>query len=180
VAQVVSALGQSIGQRLGWDLECAQIGPASNPTQISYECSAEVVFGADQVYPMTVALSSGLVLAIKESLEEKESSEEAAPAPVADDDRFSMISDVELPVSVSFGRTHLPIRDVLKLNTGSLVELNRMINDTVDIIVNNCVIARGEVVVIDGNYGVRIHQIVSKQERLAVRHNRGSSLTATA
>ena len=74
--------------------------------------------------------------------------------------------EVELPVSVSFGRAQIPLKDVLKLNSGSIVELNRTINEPVEIIVNNCVIARGEVVVIDGNYGVRIRQVISREERL--------------
>ncbi|MEO7651490.1 MAG: flagellar motor switch protein FliN [Bryobacteraceae bacterium] len=74
--------------------------------------------------------------------------------------------EVELPVSVSFGRAQIPLKDVLKLNSGSIVELNRTINEPVEIIVNNCVIARGDVVVVDGNYGVRILQVVSREERL--------------
>jgi len=79
---------------------------------------------------------------------------------------LDLLMEVELPVSVSFGRAELPLRDVLKLNSGSIVELNRTITDPVEIIVNNCVIARGEVVVVDGNYGVRIQQVVSREERL--------------
>ena len=79
---------------------------------------------------------------------------------------FDLLLEVELPVSVSFGRAQLPLRDVLKLNSGSIVELNRTVSEPVDIIVNNCVIARGEVVVVDGNYGVRIQQVISKEERL--------------
>jgi flagellar motor switch protein FliN/FliY len=55
---------------------------------------------------------------------------------------------------------------VIKLSTGSIIELNRTITEPVEVIVNNCVIARGEVVVIEGNYGVRIQQIVSRSERL--------------
>ncbi len=74
--------------------------------------------------------------------------------------------EVELPVSVSFGRAELALRDVLKLTTGSIVELNRSLTDPVEIIVNNRVIARGEVVVIDGNYGVRIQEIVSRDKRM--------------
>jgi len=74
--------------------------------------------------------------------------------------------DVDLPVSVSFGRTPLPIKDVLKLTTGSIVELNRSVSELVEVVVNNCIVARGEVVVIEGNYGVRIHQIISRQDRL--------------
>ena len=65
-------------------------------------------------------------------------------------------------MSVSFGRTQLPLKDVIKLTTGSIVELNRTIAEPVEIIVNNCVIARGEVVVVDGNYGVRINQIIGR------------------
>lgn len=79
---------------------------------------------------------------------------------------LSLLLEVELPVSVSFGRAQLPLKDVLKLNSGSIVELNRAIAEPVEIIVNNCVIARGEVVVVEGNYGVRIKQIISKEERL--------------
>src|SRR5262249_55202724 len=79
---------------------------------------------------------------------------------------LDLLMEVELPVSVSFGRAELPLRDVLKLNSGSIVELNRTISDPVEIIVNNCVIARGEVVVVDGNYGVRIQHVVSREERL--------------
>jgi flagellar motor switch protein FliN/FliY len=79
---------------------------------------------------------------------------------------FDLLFDVELPVSVSFGRAQVALKDVLKLTTGSIVELNRAIGDPVEVIVNNCVIARGEVVTIEGNFGVRIHQVISRQERL--------------
>lgn len=79
---------------------------------------------------------------------------------------LDLLLDVELPISVSFGRSQLQLKDVIKLTTGSIVELNRSVSEPVDIIVNNCVIARGEIVVVEGNFGVRIKQIVSKQERL--------------
>jgi flagellar motor switch protein FliN/FliY len=79
---------------------------------------------------------------------------------------FDLLLEVALPVSVSFGRTSLQIKEVLKLNTGSIVELNRFITDPVEVIVNDCVIARGEVVVVDGNYGVRINQLASREDRM--------------
>ena len=79
---------------------------------------------------------------------------------------LELLLDVELPVSVSFGRAQLPLKDVIKLTTGSIVELNRAIAEPVEVIVNNCVIARGEVVVVEGNYGVRIQQVISREERL--------------
>ena len=70
--------------------------------------------------------------------------------------------DVELPVSVSFGRTRVRLQEILKLITGSIVELDRSISEPVEVIVNNCVVARGEVVVVDGNYGVRISEVMSR------------------
>jgi len=79
---------------------------------------------------------------------------------------FDLLLDVALPIVVSFGRTSLQIREVLKLNTGSIVELDRFVSDPVEVIVNDCVIARGEVVVVDGNYGVRINQLASREDRL--------------
>ena len=70
------------------------------------------------------------------------------------------------PISISFGRTRIPLKDVLKLTTGSIVELNRGTSEPVEVLVNRSLIARGEVVVIDGNYGVKIQQIVSPEDRL--------------
>ncbi len=93
---------------------------------------------------------------------------------------FDLLLDVALPVAVSFGKTSLEIREVLKLNTGSIVELDRLVTDPVEIVVNDCVIARGEVVVVDGNYGVRIQELASREERLrsgmANRANKGVRL----
>jgi flagellar motor switch protein FliN/FliY len=79
---------------------------------------------------------------------------------------LELLLDVDLPISISFGKAQLPMKDVLKLTTGSIVELNRGINDQVEVLVNQCLIARGEVVVVEGNYGVRIQEIASRLDRL--------------
>jgi flagellar motor switch protein FliN len=79
---------------------------------------------------------------------------------------IDLLLDVELPITISFGRANLPLKDVMKLSAGSIVELNRNVSEPVEIVVNDCVVARGEVVVVEGNYGVRVTQIVSRQERL--------------
>jgi flagellar motor switch protein FliN/FliY len=81
---------------------------------------------------------------------------------------LELLMEVALPVSVSFGKTSLQIREVLKLNTGSVVELDRLVSEPVEVIVNNCVIARGDVVVVDGNYGVRVTQLASRAERIGL------------
>lgn len=80
--------------------------------------------------------------------------------------RMDLLGDVQLPVSISFGQSHLPLKDVIKLTTGSIIELNRTISEPVEVLVNNCVIARGEVVVVEGNFGVRIQHVVSRRDRL--------------
>ena len=90
----------------------------------------------------------------------------AAPPGIEHSRTLELLLDVELPVSVSFGRAQLPLKDVIKLTTGSIVELNRTVGEPVEVLVNNCVIARGEVVVIEGNFGVRVQQVISRQERL--------------
>jgi flagellar motor switch protein FliN/FliY len=88
---------------------------------------------------------------------------------------LDLLMDVALPVSVSFGKASLQIREVLKLNTGSVVELNRLVSEPVEVIVNNCVIARGEVVVVDGNYGVRVIHLASRADRLRSGMSEASS-----
>jgi flagellar motor switch protein FliN/FliY len=79
---------------------------------------------------------------------------------------LEMLLDLELPVSISFGRAQLPLKDVIEMTTGSIVELNRSIGEPAEVMVNDCVIARGEVVVVDGNFGVRIQEVISRQNRL--------------
>jgi flagellar motor switch protein FliN/FliY len=79
---------------------------------------------------------------------------------------LEMLLDVDLELSVSFGHTTLLLQEVLKLSSGSIVELNRSANDPVELMVNNAVVARGEVVVVDGNYGIRVTEVVSQRERI--------------
>jgi flagellar motor switch protein FliN/FliY len=78
------------------------------------------------------------------------------------------LMDLELPLSIALGRSILPIRDVLKLTSGSLIELDRKIGESVDLVVHGTTVARGEVVSVKGNYGVRIKEIISRKDRLAL------------
>jgi flagellar motor switch protein FliN len=90
------------------------------------------------------------------------------PADDAADSKWNMdlILDVELGVTVAFGESEMPLKDVLKLGVGSVVELEKGVNDPVTIIVNEKPIARGEVVMVDGNYGVRILEVESTADRI--------------
>jgi flagellar motor switch protein FliN/FliY len=79
---------------------------------------------------------------------------------------IGLILDVTLPVSVELGRARMQIQDVLKLAPGSIVELDKSAGDPVEILINGCAIAKGEVVVIDENFGVRLTSIVTATERI--------------
>jgi flagellar motor switch protein FliN/FliY len=82
---------------------------------------------------------------------------------------LSRLMDLQLPVTVLLGRAILPIRDVLKIASGSLIELDRQIDDYVEVRVHGTVVARGEIVSVRGNYGVRIKEIISRQDRIALQ-----------
>lgn len=79
----------------------------------------------------------------------------------------AMILDVPMEVTVELGRTRRRVREILSMTPGSVVELDRQAGEPVDILVNGKLLARGEVVVIDENFGVRISEVVSRAERLA-------------
>ncbi len=79
---------------------------------------------------------------------------------------MDLILDVELEVAVSFGEAQMPLRDVLKLGVGSVIELEKGVNDPVTILVNDKPIVSGEVVVVNGNYGVKVLEVESTAERI--------------
>lgn len=88
------------------------------------------------------------------------------------------LTDLELPVAVVLGRAKVRVREALKLTAGSLIELDRRVNDPVEIIVHNVVVARGEVVSVKGNYGVRIQEVSSARERQALQASASRSSLA--
>jgi len=80
---------------------------------------------------------------------------------------IALIMDVKLPVRVRIGRKKMLLKDVLNMDIGSVIELNQLANDPLEILVDNHVIALGEVVIVDGNFGVQITSIGTKKERLS-------------
>lgn len=79
---------------------------------------------------------------------------------------IGLLMDVQLNLTVELGRTKQYVKDILGLGEGSIIELDKLAGEPVDLLVNNKLIAKGEVVVIDENFGVRITDIVSPSERL--------------
>ncbi len=80
--------------------------------------------------------------------------------------KLQLLFDVPLNITVELGRVNLNLREVLELHQGSLIQLDKLAGEPLDIYANGKLIARGEVVVIEENFGVRITEIVSLKERL--------------
>lgn len=84
----------------------------------------------------------------------------------ADDSNLNLLLDIPLRVTVELGRTQKVIKDILDLSQGSIIELDKLAGEPVDILVNNKLIAKGEVVVIDENFGVRVTDIINQWDRI--------------
>lgn len=161
LGQLAASLGRRLGREVSWEEAADEPAPAGGADWAVVEISAgEASWGK-----VWLSASAGFA---GEGRQETGATDEAGPAAPAAQRRpmLELLMEVELPVGVTFGRTQLRLKDAIKLTSGSIVELNRSIIEPVEVIVNNCVIARGEVVVVEGNYGVRIQEIVSREERL--------------
>jgi len=86
--------------------------------------------------------------------------------PAAGDVNLDVILDVPVTLSMEVGRTRVPIRNLLQLNQGSVVELDRAAGEPLDVFVNGTLIAHGEVVVVNERFGIRLTDVVSPAERL--------------
>lgn len=84
----------------------------------------------------------------------------------ADNDKMELILDIPVSVTVEIGRTKMTIRNLLQLNQGGIVALDRLAGEALDVLVNGTLVAHGEVVVVNDKFGVRLTDIVSKAERI--------------
>ncbi len=85
------------------------------------------------------------------------------------DPKLELLYDLQLPVSIELGRTNMLIRDIFKLQRGSVIEFERLASEPVDVLVNGKKIAEGEVVVIDKHFGIRITTILDPSDRMRMR-----------
>ena len=173
VNQSLSGVASAVSTRVSREISCVpgRSAPPPEPPHVG-AYAFEITLGG-QGFPLLAVFApsvASLSAAPVQAAAESPPQERAQTAGPARNDgapgSMDLLLDVELPVSVSFGRAQLMLKDVIKLTTGSIVELNRALSEPVEVIVNNCVIARGEVVVVEGNYGIRIKQVISRQERL--------------
>ncbi|MAY32959.1 MAG: flagellar motor switch protein FliN [Rhodovulum sp.] len=94
-------------------------------------------------------------------------STEQDPAQEVNQSNLKALENIKVRMTVEVGRTELTIKELLRLNEGSVVELDRLAGDPLDILVNGTIIAKGEVVVIGERFGIRFGEIVDPEERMA-------------
>jgi flagellar motor switch protein FliN/FliY len=107
--------------------------------------------------PVLLYFDNKLLTSLSSQLPAKPAAEagEASAHPA----NLRLVMDVELNVSLRFGQRQLPLREVLELASGSVIELDRLVDDPVELLLDGKVIARGEAVIVDGNYGLRVTEI---------------------
>ena len=86
---------------------------------------------------------------------------------VSEEINLNMIMDIPVDVHVEVGRTNLPVREFLRLGVGSVLQLDRLVGESADLIVNGKLIGRGDVVVVDETFGIRISELVGEKELLS-------------
>lgn len=93
--------------------------------------------------------------------------QDTAP-PISDDERRKLDTIMDIPVTISMevGRSKISIRNLLQLNQGSVVELDRIAGESLDVMVNGTLIAHGEVVVVNDKFGIRLTDVISQTERI--------------
>ncbi len=123
---------------------------------------------------MTFAISSELISMVEEEKKDApkmvesvpEESKKSSSMHYEDLGNIELIKDVKLPIRVRIGSKKMLLKDVLSMDIGSVIELDQLANDPLEILVGDKVIAMGEVVIVDGNFGVQIGEIGTKRERL--------------
>ena len=153
-AALVGPLRKAAVQRFGTEISTTDAEPAAEPER--GWSAAQVTAGLeDRSLVIYLAVNPELAMALGAPAEEPVREWNGPAGPI------DMLLHVELPVSVSLGRTRMRVKDLLTVTSGSIVELDQELDDEVEIRVNNCTIARGQVVSVDGNYGVRIVEMVA-------------------
>lgn len=102
--------------------------------------------------------------------EQFEQASDGSPAGAGTEVDLSRLSDIPMELSVEIGRTHMTVGETLDLRVGSVVTLERLAGETADLLVNGSAIARGEVVVIDEQYGLRITEILDQPDAELPQH----------
>lgn len=155
IASAMSGLAESLSQDYG-STTC-KVDPVAGLAfggmlVVSLTVSADVTGS-----PLLLYFDGQLLESLAHASSAKRSGDSGEPAvyPI----NLKLVMDVELNVSLRFGQRQLPLREVLELGSGSVIELDRMVDEPVELLLDGKLIARGEAVIVDGNYGLRVTDI---------------------
>ncbi len=156
IAERLKELGERLAGalpvRVGAAVVVAGVVPTNDVPAIAPGASVEVVVkGVEQILRVSVAGAIDTALADDRGHGESRT--------------LDVIMDLDLPLVVRFGRTELPLKTLTTLGPGSVIDLSRAPDDPVEVLISNRVVARGEVVIVAGSYGVRVRDVVSPAER---------------
>jgi len=162
VGAVTDTLKELCGQAAGAIVQ----QPPLAGTTLSVASAVSAASAEAPIEPTYVALTTDgtpvLRLAVWGSVEMRprasDTNDSASP-------KLDVILDIDLPLMVRFGRTEMELRALATLGPGSVIDLGRSPDDPVEVVVSNQIVARGEVVIVGGNYGVRITEVISPAER---------------
>jgi flagellar motor switch protein FliN/FliY len=152
---------------VGTKLSVAAVEPATEPAADAI--SARVTVDSAMPIPLRIWGDIQLADAPRPAAPVQASAPTASPVPArtssssTEASRLEVILDIDLPLTVRFGRTEMPIRLISALGPGSVIDLGRSPDDPVDVLVSNQLVARGEVVIVGGNYGVRITDVFNPE-----------------
>lgn len=184
--QLMGSVCTALGAKHGVPVSASQaktapLDPGEPPVSLDGAALAELELAVDGVEPQPVLLilSRSLVEAFGATAGAVEE-ESSLPASAGRFDgsltrnissgdeppNIQMLLDINLNVTIELGRTRLSIRKILELGPGSIIELDRLAGEPVDLLVNDKVVAKGEVVVVDEYFGIRIISLVSPEERI--------------
>lgn len=145
------------------------------PAAIGWICSAE---GAPKNLAIEWRMSAGLEAAIVKAMREPPAAASAAPTPLpvapdplpteAEAKRLGFFLDLDLEVTLCFGARQMLLKDVLELGPGSVIELDREVQDPADLLLDGKLIARGEIVIVNGNYGMRVAEVFEAPQLAAL------------
>ncbi len=172
LAAWLQAVGESLGDLLGerWALQPAESGDAPAAGVFAFAWSGAADRGGAWLWLEAPLLEACLEVCAQ--LPGRAAGADPFPPLAADGGpvapgQVDLLMDVPLDISVELGRSQRPIRNILALVVGSVLELDRLAGDPVDVLINGRRIARGEVVVVDERFAVRITEILAVEERVA-------------
>ena len=158
-ALISRCFAKSVEEHFGNRAAAQDSGSSSAPSSDWTRIGIEIRYPAGEWPAAGCVLSPEFEAALKSP--EKVQAGAPASSPAGRMKPSDMLMHVQVPVSVSFGATQIRMKDLLNLTAGSVVELDQALHDNVEVRVNDRVIARGEVVAVDGHYGVRVLELVS-------------------